>query len=123
MSIYLILFITSLLTSAGQLCQKQAALVRNSANSDIKKPSNIKHNCIQFISLCWTLTAVIFLGFGFITWLYVLRYINVSIAYPLLSINYIFISLGARYIFNEQLNAINYIGLVMIMGGIAFLVN
>jgi undecaprenyl phosphate-alpha-L-ara4N flippase subunit ArnE len=54
-------------------------------------------------------------------WFYILKHHDLSLAYPLLSISYIFGTLAAIFIFHETVSATRWIGVLLIMLGVAFL--
>lgn len=103
MSVVLII-LASLLSCAGQLSQKQAALCHS------------RRKVIQ-----WLLLSVAFLGLGMLVWLVVLQRVDVSIAYPMLSLNFIFITLAAALIWKETIPLRHWIGVATIIVGILLL--
>lgn len=107
MMAYILLILVSLLTCAGQLCQKQAALVwQQAAESRLS------------ITLRWLVLAVILLGLGMLIWLNVLQRLPLSQAYPMLSLNFVLVTLAARWLFNEPTTLRHWCGVVSIMLGI-----
>lgn len=56
-----------------------------------------------------------------ISWLIVLAKVNVSIAYPFLSVGFIFSAIVAYFIFNEPLGAYKIFGIGLICVGLMFL--
>lgn len=100
---YLLLASTLILTVTGQLCQKQAAITHKG-------------------TLIWAGVALCCLAIGLICWLLVLQRLPLSLAYPFLSVNFIVVALCSRFIFKEQIHFINYVGIALIMSGIALLV-
>lgn len=98
------LVISSLLSCAGQLCQKQATT---------------KHD--RSIIALWLGLALIALGCSLFAWLTVLRDIPVSIAYPLLSINFIWITLADRMIWHTPVTRSQWSGMLLIVAGIVLL--
>ncbi|EMH96039.1 4-amino-4-deoxy-L-arabinose-phosphoundecaprenol flippase subunit ArnE [Klebsiella pneumoniae RYC492] len=73
MSVWICLVCASLLSCAGQLCQKQAT-----------RPSRRGRRSRHI--LFWLGMALLCLGCGMLLWLSVLQSIPVSIAYPMLSL-------------------------------------
>jgi len=57
-----------------------------------------------------------------IIWMYILKRFELSVAYPLISISYIFGMLAAIFIFNEVVPLTRWIGVGLIMIGVVFLV-
>lgn len=64
------------------------------------------------------LLAVFFLGVSFFTWLGVLSQWDVSLAYPLLSLNFVIMLFVAKYAFKESVNKRQWLGGVLIMLGV-----
>ena len=56
-------------------------------------------------------------------WIEALTKVHVSIAYPMLSMGYIFVTIFAYYFFNEDITAYKVIGLSIIILGIFILAN
>lgn len=101
-----------LFTTSGQLLQKKASL----KYSQIKGDSIFRHLLSVEI-----VASTLFLGVGLLFWLLVLTKVELSLAYPLLSINYVIILLGARYLFGESIPIRRWIGVTFILIGIAVL--
>lgn len=55
---------------------------------------------------------------GVVSWMMALRRISLTVAYPLTSLNYVGILLGAQYWFGEQLSALRLAGVAMIFAGV-----
>lgn len=55
-----------------------------------------------------------------LTWMYVLKHYEFSLAYPLLSISYLIGLLSAYFIFHEAIPFTRWIGVVIIMIGVYF---
>lgn len=106
MSDYLVLIAASLLTCAGQLCQKRAA----------QQPLTSKK-----MLLCWLLLALLFMGCGLLSWLRVLQFLPLSTAYPMLSLNFIVIAMASRILFDEQIGRSQWLGIAFIMLGVSLI--
>lgn len=96
-----LIVLASLLSCCGQLCQKQAA-----------QRAERRH------LILWLGLSALLLGAGMLVWLQVLRHVDVSVAYPMLSLNFIFIALAARGIWKEPISARHWLGVVLIIIGI-----
>ena len=90
MSVWFCLILASLLSCAGQLCQKQAT-----------RPSRSGRRGRHI--LLWLGLALLALGGGMLLWLGVLQAIPVGIAYPMLSLNFVWVTLAARAIWHERI--------------------
>lgn len=99
-----LLLLASLLSSAGQLCQKQAA-----------------HRADKKRLVLWLALAVGMLGAGMLLWLVVLQRVPVSLAYPMLSLNFVWVTLAAKFIWRETVTMRHWIGIALIILGILLL--
>lgn len=59
---------------------------------------------------------------GIANWILALRFVKLSIAYPLSSLNYVGILLGSYYFFNEKITLVRVIGVFLIFIGVLFVV-
>ncbi len=66
-------------------------------------------------------TGIAFYTLGFFTWLIVLNRVEISVAYPMLSLNFVFTVFLAPTALDEPLNAHKLVGVLLIVGGIAVL--
>lgn len=56
-------------------------------------------------------------GTASLLWMYIIKHFPLSMAYPLISLSYIFGMLAAIYIFHENVNINKWIGVLLIMIG------
>ncbi|MFO6295922.1 4-amino-4-deoxy-L-arabinose-phosphoundecaprenol flippase subunit ArnE [Rahnella selenatireducens] len=103
---FLLVLAVSIITCAGQLCQKQAAQVAGDGLARV---------------LRWLGLAVLLLGVAMLLWLRVLQLLPLSLAYPMLSLNFVLITLCARWFFREHVDARHWCGVALIMAGIALM--
>ena len=106
--IWFLLMLASLLSFAGQLCQKQAT-------RPALRVGRRRH------ILTWLGLALACLGLGMIFWLLVLQSVPVGIAYPMLSLNFVLITLVARFVFHETIDRRHWLGVALVIGGVALL--
>jgi undecaprenyl phosphate-alpha-L-ara4N flippase subunit ArnE len=68
---------------------------------------------------CWPLAAsgLSMLGASLI-WFYILKHYEFSVAYPLISISYVFGMMASIFIFHETVPLIRWIGVFLIMSGV-----
>ena len=110
MSLFLV-FLVSLFTCAGQLLQKQAVEAwKLTPQSTLKK-----------ISSPWLLAAIACLGAAMLLWLLVLQQLSVSVAYPMLSFNFVLVTLASRIFFGERAGLMHWLGVGLIVAGIVML--
>ncbi|EFP7225471.1 4-amino-4-deoxy-L-arabinose-phosphoundecaprenol flippase subunit ArnE [Shigella dysenteriae] len=91
--IWLTLVFASLLSVAGQLCQKQATCF-------VAINKRRKH---------------------IVLWLLVLQNVPVGIAYPMLSLNFVWVTLAAVKLWHEPVSPRHWCGVAFIIGGIVIL--
>ena len=70
----------------------------------------------------YLLIGLSFYGFGAILNIILLRYIPLTIVFPCNALTYIWSTVMAKFVFNEQINKYNIMGLVCISGGLILLV-
>lgn len=104
---FLLVILVSLLTCGGQLCQKQAARCW-------RLPAAVRLK----VTLRWLALAVLLLALGMAVWLNVLQRLPLSLAYPMLSLNFVLVTLAARWLFDEPTTARHWCGVASIMLGI-----
>ncbi|ARU94838.1 4-amino-4-deoxy-L-arabinose-phosphoundecaprenol flippase subunit ArnE [Tatumella citrea] len=105
---WLLLIFSSLISCLGQLCQKQAAAPINGASN----PGHL---------IRWLGLAVFCLGIAMLLWLQVLRSLPVGIAYPMLSMNFIWVTLAARWLWGEPVSLRHWCGTGLIILGIVLI--
>lgn len=108
-----LLLLSSLLACSGQLMQKQAVHwwechpERNTLLARLMNP--------------WLVASVASLGSGMLCWLWLLRSVPLSLAYPMLSLNFVLVAAAAWLFFGERLSWRYLGGLLLIMLGIILL--
>jgi multidrug transporter EmrE-like cation transporter len=106
---YITLFASILFGTAGQLLMKKT----------------MSHNAQAFFTpsfLLQLLLALSVYSLGVVNWILSLRFLKLSIAYPLTSLNYVGILLGSYYFFDEKLTPLRVIGVFLVFLGILFVV-
>jgi drug/metabolite transporter (DMT)-like permease len=111
---YLLIALTLLLTTSGQLLQKLAADKAGNAHNDHGMIGNL-------IRLPYTWLAVVLLGLGMLFWLAVLAQMEVSQAYPYLGLGYVLVLLVSRFQLGEHISRGRWIGVLLIVAGIVVL--
>lgn len=99
--------LVSLLSCLAQLCQKQAATLGARGG---------KRRMMLWIGL-----SLLLLGVAMLLWLWVLRRVPVSDAYPMLSINFVLVALAARLIWRESYTRRQWLGTLAIVAGVALI--
>lgn len=100
----LLIVLVSLLSCSAQLCQKQAT-----------------HALSRQGRLSWIAFSVLLLGVAMLLWLRVLQQVPVSQAYPMLSLNFIFVALAGRLLWRERLTLRQMAGTLLVVTGVALM--
>lgn len=67
----------------------------------------------------WPIVLGLFLyGISTILWILALKKVELSYAYPMVSLGYVFVFIASYFIFNEAMNWLKIGGLIFIMAGI-----
>jgi drug/metabolite transporter (DMT)-like permease len=103
---YSFLALFAILLASGQLLFKQAALV------SLERPLPG-----GFFTL-WMLSALCLYGVATLLWVWLLRTIPLSTAYPFSALGFVLVPLLAKMIFHENLTANFSVGAVLIVAGI-----
>lgn len=118
---YLLLALVCLLTCAGQLCQKQAADIwMRLAPRDGSAAPALRRTRLMAAAR-WLLLACLLLALGLLAWLGVLRRLPVSLAYPMLSLNFVLIVLAAHFVFHEATPRRHWYGVAAVAIGVLLL--
>ncbi|KAA5841708.1 EamA family transporter [Pseudomonas chlororaphis] len=107
----LLLLAACLLTCLGQVAQKFAV------ESWRGQPSG----ALDKLRSPWLWLALASLGLGLLVWLLVLQRVEVGIAYPMLSLNFVLITLIARFVFHETIDRRHWLGVALVLAGVLLL--
>lgn len=110
--VFVLLLVSIGCSSAAQIFQKLAA-------HDLATHTGPK---LQLLFRRNIVLSVLFLGTGLLLWLVVLGRLELSIAYPMLSLGYVVVMLAARWLFHETIPPRRWLGTALIMLGISLLV-
>lgn len=105
---YLLLLLVCVLTCAGQIGQKVAAERWKTL------PASVRLRPVVF----WLVLSAASLGIAMFIWLRVLQQLPLSVAYPMISLNFVIVALCARYLFREPTDKQHWIGTGLILLGI-----
>lgn len=111
MELVLLSILQSLLLCLGQILLK-FALGKMSAFAWTK---DFWLNSI-FLNWWWLGTGLAFLS-ATVLWMYIIKNFPFSIAYPLTSLTYIFGMFAAMLVFHETISLVQWLGILLIMGG------
>ncbi|UDG79939.1 4-amino-4-deoxy-L-arabinose-phosphoundecaprenol flippase subunit ArnE [Candidatus Steffania adelgidicola] len=108
--VILLTFLASLLSCAGQLCQKHAATLPPSPSC-----GKLGHR------LHWMGISFLPMGIAMLLWLWILQQVPVGIAYSMFSLNFVLITLSTRWLWREPASLQNDFGLILMITGLIFM--
>ncbi|XPV77582.1 MAG: EamA family transporter [Desulfovibrio sp.] len=111
---YLLVLFSVSMTTMGQIFQKLGAGRITDSMSEGKSVLAAACNLYIFFG-------IVALGLGAISWLLVLSRMELSMAYPLISLGYVLVAFASRYIFHEKIPPTRWIGIAIIMVGIGLI--
>ena len=106
---WLLIAAVCLLTSFGQVAQKLAV------SGWRRRPTGL-HGKLRSP---WLWAALLSMGMGLLLWLAVLQRLEVGVAYSMLSLNFVLVTLVARYVFMEATDGRHWLGVALIVAGVA----
>ncbi|RMW01696.1 4-amino-4-deoxy-L-arabinose-phosphoundecaprenol flippase subunit ArnE [Pseudomonas amygdali] len=105
---WLMLLSACLLTCLGQIAQKYA----------VEGWRGTFPGVLAALRSMWLWLAIACLGLGLLVWLLVLQRMDVGIAYPMLGLNFVLITLAGRYVFKEPVDPQHWLGIALILVGV-----
>jgi undecaprenyl phosphate-alpha-L-ara4N flippase subunit ArnE len=66
----------------------------------------------------WLWVALVSMGLALLLWLMVLQRLEVGVAYPMLSLNFVLVTLVARYVLAEPTDGRHWLGVALIVTGV-----
>ncbi len=116
MTLVLLLVATILCTSLAQVLQKRLSLCLT------EEPVKTGENIVRKFKLAMLFThSFIWLGLGLVLWFFVLSKMEVSIAYPILSLNVVVVMFLSSVIFGEKISLHQIVGAAAILSGVVLL--
>ena len=106
---WLLIAAVCLLTSLGQVAQKLAV------SGWRRRPTNLGGK----VRSPWLWVALVSMGLALLLWLMVLQRLEVGVAYPMLSLNFVLVTLVARYVLAEPTDGRHWLGVALIVAGVA----
>ena len=111
--IYIVALISIMLGSVGQFILKLGA-------GEVRTGKGIWTLILSFINIK-IFVAITCFAVSMILWVFVLRKLELSIAYPMVSLGYIFVMLLSYYFLQEQLFLTKLLGTGLIVAGVVVL--
>ena len=111
---YLQIAVNGLLVTASQLLLKRGAIT----TTQISGSPWLDSLGIATLGSGWVWGGIVCGIAGFVNWLYVLRWVPLSIAFPLASVVHVLIPLGSWLFFGEIIGPLRWSGIFLIVLGI-----
>ena len=70
----------------------------------------------------WTWAGILFYILSFVSWIYVLRFVPLTIAFSLINLVHVLVPIGAWLVLGEQIPVRRWLGIVLILAGIIMVV-
>lgn len=70
----------------------------------------------------WFLACGVCYGLATLLWMYILKNFPFSMAYPMISLSYVFGMFAAILFFHEQVSLLRWMGVLLIMGGCCLII-
>jgi len=111
---YLLLFASIFFSTCGQIFQKLGA---GKITQNMKSGKSLMKNIFE----PYVILGILSLGLGAFTWLIVLSKMELSLAYPMLSLGYVLVTGVSKFLFKEEIPRSRWLGVIVIMIGIALI--
>ena len=123
MTLFLLVTATILSTSLAQIFQKRVAVGMLELKAVNHKSGRIGSSVqgLKLSVLCYFISSALLLGAAFVLWFFVLGRLELSVAYPLLSLNIVVVAVLSVIIFTERLQRVQVAGLTMIVLGVVLI--
>lgn len=112
--IYLLALVSIVLGAVGQFLMKLGAV-------KLQPGGGATGLIRQVLTTPELITGLICFGSSFLLWIFVLRKLDLSTAYPLVSLSYIIVTLLAVFVLHEAWTLPKLMGLVLIISGVMVL--
>lgn len=113
---YFQIFLGALCTTAGEVLFKKGADASHSAGGVA--------GIIGLMPLesAWTWIGVIVYIASLVSWLYVLRFVPLSVAFPLINGVHVLVPLGSLIFLHERVSLMRWVGIAIVLCGILLLI-
>jgi multidrug transporter EmrE-like cation transporter len=109
--IYVLALVSIFLGAVGQFLLKVGAKALTDGHS-------IAQTLLQMAMTPAVLLGLVCFGTSFISWVFVLRKMELAVAYPMVSLGYVIVVVLAKVFLGEQITVAKLIGLGLIIGGV-----
>ena len=123
MTLFLLVAATILSTSLAQIFKKRVAVGMLELKAVNHESGGIcsSGQGLKLSVLCYFISSAVLLGAAFVLWFFVLGRLELSVAYPLLSLNIVVVAALSVIIFTERLQRVQVAGLTMIVLGVVLI--
>ena len=83
---------------------------------------NVWENVLKLFSTPYIILGFAVYGISAILWLDVLSKLDFSVAFPLVSLTYVFALIIGAFVFHEQVGLTRIFGVILILGGLSFII-
>lgn len=113
---YFQIFLGALCTTAGEVLFKKGA--------DASHSSAGVAGVVGFAPLAsaWTWLGVVVYVVSLLSWLHVLRFVPLSVAFPLVNCVHVFVPLGSLLFLHERVSLMRWLGIAIVLSGILLLI-
>jgi len=105
---WLLIAVVCVLTSLGQLAQKMAVSHWHGHSVPLRRK----------LRSPWLWLALLSMGVALLLWLLVLQRLEVGVAYAMLSLNFVLVTVAARYVLREPADRRHWLGVGLIVAGV-----
>lgn len=77
---------------------------------------------VSFLFNGYFFSALVIYGFATVLWVYALRLVPLSIAYPFMALAFVIVPVMGMFFLNEPFNVKTFLGTVLIIGGLLVIV-
>jgi multidrug transporter EmrE-like cation transporter len=113
---YLQIFLGALCTTAGEVLFKKGAEASHSA-AGLKAVIGLAP-----LASAWTWAGVIVYVASLVSWLYVLRFVPLGVAFTLINGVHVLVPLGSLLFLHERVSAMRWVGIAIVLCGILMLI-
>jgi len=114
MKYYLLLAISILCNCTSLVLLKKGTLM----HYDFLSSTKTLNSWIQLFTNGFFLLSILFFVFGAITWVITLTKLDLSLAYPVVSISYIIVAIASYYLFHEVIPFNRWLGIGVVILGV-----
>lgn len=77
---------------------------------------------VAALASVWTWAGIVFYILSFASWIYVLRFVPLTVAFSLINLVHVLVPIGAWLVLGEQIPIRRWLGIVLILAGIIMVV-